>query len=130
MTTIATFSKPEEAHLFRMRLGAVEIEAFVQDENLVQNYWLLCNAVGGVKVQVAAEDVDDAREFLAADLPLNMPAAVEVICPFCLSANTRPEEFSRRVAFMCLLVFGFPFSYRFSRYRQVCDECRRLFRPR
>ena len=62
MTTIATFSKPEEAHLFRMRLGAVEIEAFVQDENLVQNYWLLCNAVGGVKVQVAAEDVDDARQ--------------------------------------------------------------------
>ena len=30
-----TFSKPEEAHLLRMRLEAGGVRAFIQDENLV-----------------------------------------------------------------------------------------------
>lgn len=66
MTTLATFNKPEEAHLLRMRLEAGGIPAFIQDENLVQIDWLLANAVGGARVQVADEDVAAAREFLAA----------------------------------------------------------------
>jgi hypothetical protein len=65
--TIATFSKPEDAHLLRMRLNAGGIEAFVQDENMVQMDWLLSNAVGGVRVQVADEDADAARDYLAND---------------------------------------------------------------
>ena len=66
MTTIATFNKPEDAHLLRMRLEAGGIPAFIQDENLVQIGWLLANAIGGVRVQVADEDVASARELLAA----------------------------------------------------------------
>jgi len=65
--TIATFSKPEDAHLLRMRLNAGGIEAFVQDENMVQMDWLLSNAVGGVRVQVADEDAKAARDYLAND---------------------------------------------------------------
>jgi len=65
--TIATFSKPEDAHLLRMRLDAGGIEAFVQDENMVQMDWLLSNAVGGVRVQVADEDANAARDYLAND---------------------------------------------------------------
>ena len=34
MTTLATFSKPEEAHLFRMRFEGAGIHAFVQDEHM------------------------------------------------------------------------------------------------
>lgn len=67
MTTIATFSKPEEAHLLRMRLGSEGIEAFIQDENLVQMDWLLSNAVGGVRLQVADEDAEAALELIQAD---------------------------------------------------------------
>lgn len=66
MTTIATFNKPEEAHLLRMRLEAGGIAAFLLDENLVQIDWLLANAIGGVRVQVADEDVAAAHELLAA----------------------------------------------------------------
>lgn len=66
MTTIATFNKPEDAHLLRMRLEAGGIPAFIQDENIVQINWLVANAVGGVRVQVADEDVAAARELLAA----------------------------------------------------------------
>ena len=65
--TIATFSKPEDAHLLRMRLDAGGIEAFVQDENMIQMDWLLSNAVGGVRVQVADEVANGARVYLAND---------------------------------------------------------------
>lgn len=67
MVTIATFSKPEEAHLLRMRLESSGIPAFLQDENLIQMDWLLSNAVGGVRVQVADEDLQAASNFLEAD---------------------------------------------------------------
>lgn len=67
METIATFTKPEEAHLVRMRLEAAGIEAFVQDEAASQLGGFFSDASGGVRVQVADEIADEARAFLAAD---------------------------------------------------------------
>ncbi len=56
-----------EAHLLRMRLGAAGIDAFLQDENMIQMDYLYSNLLGGVKVQVADEDVPAVRELLAED---------------------------------------------------------------
>ena len=103
--TIATFSKPEEAHLLRMRLGAADIPAFVRDEHLIQMFWLYANALGGVRVQIAEGDLAEAREFLAADAPQPCPEAVEVACPHCGSPDTAPSERPRRLAFLTLLLW-------------------------
>ena len=67
MTTIATFTQAEEAHLLRMRLESIGIQAFIKDENTIQADWLISNAIGGVRLQVADEDVDAVREFLGRD---------------------------------------------------------------
>ena len=68
LKTIATFTKAEDAHLLRMRLGAGGVEAYVQNENVFQNEGFgVYN--GGVLVQIADEDVEAAREILAA-LPM------------------------------------------------------------
>ncbi len=64
MTTIATFNKPEDAHLLRLRLEAGGIAAFLVDENVTQMEWSFLT--GGVRVQVADEDVPAVRELLAA----------------------------------------------------------------
>ena len=64
MITVATFSKPEEAHLLRMRLEAGGVAAYILDENMVQMDWAYSNAIGGVRVQIAEEDVEDAKEIL------------------------------------------------------------------
>lgn len=63
MVTIASFSKPEEAHLLRMRLEAAGIPAYLQNENMTQ-IWGFAPDLGGVKVDVADEDVEAAREVL------------------------------------------------------------------
>lgn len=67
MITVATFSKAEDAHLLKMRLEAAGIPAFLRDENIVQVDWAMTTAVGGIKVEIAEEDAEAARELLAGD---------------------------------------------------------------
>jgi len=67
MKTISVFGKAEDAHLCRMRLGSAGIEAFVQNENMVQLEQPLSASIGGASLQVADEDFEAATEFLAAD---------------------------------------------------------------
>jgi hypothetical protein len=60
MTTIATFPTPEDAHLFRAFLESRGIEGFLLNENITQLFWIYSNATGGVRLEVADEDVQDA----------------------------------------------------------------------
>ena len=145
MKTIATFSKPEEAHLFRMRLEAAGIPAFVQDEYIVQMDWLYSNAIGGVRVQIADEDVQAAREFLAADADevhvadedmLGIPTAddektsesstVNPTCPACGSDETKPDPFPHRVSLFGFFATDLPFITFRNRWR--CESCKSVFR--
>ena len=128
MKTIATFSKPEEAHLFRTRLGAAGIPAYVQDEHFIQMDWLYSNAIGGVRVQIADADVESAREFLANDCPQPASDAVDVVCPNCDSHDTAPDELPRRISFLTLLLFNFPLLFARNRWR--CAFCNCVFRSR
>ena len=64
MTTIANFNKPEDAHLLRMRIEAGGIAAYLQGENATQVQWSFLT--GGVRVQVADEDVAAVQGLLAA----------------------------------------------------------------
>lgn len=126
MVTIATFSKPEEAHLFRTRLEAAGIAAYLQDENMVQMDWFYSNAIGGVRVQVSEEDLESAREFLAADSP--RPAAEGgVPCPSCGSSDTGANEGARRWSFLSVLLFSLPLPV--SHRKWACRSCRRVFEP-
>jgi hypothetical protein len=127
VTTIATFSKPEEAHLLRTRFEAVGLPAFVQDENIVQLNWLYSNAIGGVRVQVPDTDAAAAREFLAADAPQPSPGADDIPCPACGSHRTAPDETFRRLAFLSILLLQFPAVCPRGRWR--CMDCRHSFLP-
>jgi hypothetical protein len=60
MKTLAAFSKPIDAHLLIARLKGNGITAFARDENVVTLDWLMSNAIGGVKVDVADEDYERA----------------------------------------------------------------------
>jgi len=126
MTTIATFTKPEEAHLLRMRLEAVGIEAFIQDENLIQIDLLLSNAVGGVRVQVADQDVQSVRELLKEDTGIPVEADAPQ-CPKCGSTSIETERFSKRFAALSVLLFGIPLLL--MRRRMRCNSCLHTWKP-
>src|SRR3954464_41348 len=103
-----------------MRLEAAGIPAFVQDEHIVQMDWLYSNAIGGVRVQIADEDIPAAQEFLAADTDQKPLDAVAAVCPACGSSETGPDERPRRFAFLSLLLFSFPLLV--SRHRWRCHS--------
>lgn len=127
MITIARFSKPEDAHLLRMRLEAGGVPAFLQDENIVQVDWLYSNAIGGVRVQVAEEDLAKARELMEEGVsPLDNAAATQ--CPFCGSEETEVDELPRRLTFLSILLLAFPVP--FLRPRHKCRSCGRHWREK
>ena len=64
MVTISRYTLPEEAHVVRCFLEGHGVEAWVFDEYAVQWYWLISNAVGGVRLVVREEDRDTALELL------------------------------------------------------------------
>jgi tetratricopeptide (TPR) repeat protein len=64
MTTLVSFSDLSDAFLLRSMLEARQIPAFIPDENTCQN-WGYINAIGGVRVQVPEEFVEEAKLVLA-----------------------------------------------------------------
>jgi len=60
MYTIARFQYPEYAWLFQSYLRDRQIDAYVFDEHVVQWKWTLSDAIGGVRVVVPKQDIDEA----------------------------------------------------------------------
>ncbi|MCM5704556.1 DUF2007 domain-containing protein [Larsenimonas salina] len=63
--TVARFSYPYEAYLFKGLLESRHLNAFIADEHLITMQWMWETALGGIKVQVAPEDLELARAVLA-----------------------------------------------------------------
>ena len=100
MRIVATFSKPEQAHLLRAHLEGSGVAAFVRDDLTVAADWALSNAIGGVKVEVAEEDYDEALSVIAA-FTSRLPSE---------TVGKRPNGFGRYMkVFMVvfIVVYGF-----------------------
>jgi hypothetical protein len=124
MIDIATFSKPEEAHLLRMRLEAGGVAARIQDENMVQVNWLYSDAIGGVRVQVSEDDLPRALDILR-DGGVEIVPDMRPACTRCGSANTAPDQLPRRLSFLSILLVGFPVL--FGRRRLRCGSCNHVW---
>ncbi len=59
--TVASFDQPSEADLVRSMLEAEGIQVSLADDNLIGTDWLYANAVGGVKLNVAASQAEAAH---------------------------------------------------------------------
>lgn len=64
LVTLARFTWPHEAQLFKGLLESRGLAAFMADEHLITMQWMWESALGGVKVQVPPQELDDAREVL------------------------------------------------------------------
>src|SRR5690242_12522571 len=87
LLTLATFATPEEAALAKNRLSEEGIPALLSDSEAVGIAWHLGNAFGGVKLQVAEDDMERGIEALNA-APANESTddhatAVNWQCSYC-----------------------------------------------
>lgn len=65
--TISTFTLPAELAVAKSKLESLGIPCQTQDELTVQSYNFISNAVGGVKLQVERQNVNEAIEILRKD---------------------------------------------------------------
>ena len=120
MPVIASYTKLEDAHLAVSKLEGSGVEAWLRDEATANIYLLYSNAIGGVKVEVSADDLTRAREIL--ELPKEPSGLLQ--CPHCGSENVSMRQMNLFAAlaliFLSLIVPG--------RTRKVdCLDCRRSF---
>lgn len=133
LETVATFTFPWEAQLAKAALESEGIEATIADENLIRLYWAISNAIGGVKVQVRADDLERARELLANREPLSELYLVKDDdeasrrCPECRSENVEFERWSRRGFIGSWILLGVPVPIPSRRW--ICRNCGHAWRP-
>ena len=128
IVSIATFARPEEAHLGRLRLERDGIPAYVADEHVLQLDWILTSVIGGVRLMVGEEDVEDALAILRAEPVCTEAAAIDsVTCPRCES--TEPEFYlpPRRLGVLGLFL-GFPLLFFTRWHRWKCSACGNTWR--
>jgi len=64
LVTVARFDWLPEADLARCRLDACEIESHILEEFFGSIYWHYAKALGGFRLQVSSDDVEDALAVL------------------------------------------------------------------
>ena len=93
-----------EAHIAKGVLEEAGILSWLKDEFTLTINPILTNAVGGIKIMVAKEDAEKAREILARILA---DQKLTVICPVCGSHNielvSTPEKL--RTGLLLFLLF-------------------------
>lgn len=118
--TIASFENAIDAEIARGRLESEGIAAHIRDATMVGTNWLYSNAVGGVKLEVNAADVDQARQLLDDAKDESLDDEGWGSCPQCGSRKLDLRT-DRRITHVTWLLFGIPLL--FPRKQFVCREC-------
>jgi hypothetical protein len=113
LVTIRRYRDLSEAIVARGVIESAGIFCFLKDENFVRLDWQMSNLIGGIRLQVAAADVDAAEAILeqpipeAIDLP-DQPSFEQPHCPRCNSINIAWERQGRKAALVALYLVSLP----------------------
>jgi len=97
MVTIRQFRDLPEALFAKGSLESAGIECAMLDDNMVRLDWFISNLLGGVKLQVRAEDASMAEEILSQPIPENFDVTgigeyEQPRCPKCQSLDVNFQE--------------------------------------
>jgi hypothetical protein len=125
VVTIRKFRDLPEALLAKGSLESAGIECYLVDENMVRMDWFISNLLGGVKLQVRPDDIEEATAIL--DMPIPQDIEVEGSgtyrqphCPHCGSLDVSFEELNKPAAYVTAWV-GLPIPLHRKAWR--CDAC-------
>ncbi|MDF1815330.1 MAG: hypothetical protein P1V20_24225, partial [Verrucomicrobiales bacterium] len=128
MQTIRQYITSDEAFLAKIKLGAHGIESSLANEFIVQMDWFYSNAVGGICLQVTAEDVAEANRILNGEYGEkagNESSSVQWVCNSCRSSEVRIDPRPKSIFLLSYLLLTFPICFG----RQlVCSDCKATWR--
>jgi len=133
-----TFSDPIEANIVKGLLDTHGIECYLSDENIITLNPLYSNAIGGIKLNVFEQDIDQIGSILKSD---NSSITSEdssdskdgkVICPRCHSDNVSyggsvKRKFGYLDMLMAIALMIYPFTQRKAYH---CFDCNHEFKIR
>lgn len=121
---VAKFSFPLDAQIAKSNLESVGIPAFVADEHTINMQWLYSNAMGGVRLFVAEEDLQQAKNILQTDFSDSVDttcASNPEHCPKCGSDDIAAYTQGKKSAFLVFILAGFPLF--FYQHGLKCNQC-------
>jgi hypothetical protein len=104
LATVSRFRDMPEALLAKSVLESAGIECLLADANIIRTDWLWSNLVGGVKLRVREEDLEEATRILDQDLPPEPIAAPgdedfqPPNCPRCKSQEVSLDDLRQSAA--------------------------------
>jgi hypothetical protein len=113
LITIRQYRDLSEAIVARAVIESAGIFCFLKDENLVRLDWQVSNFIGGIRLQVAASDVESAEALLSQPIPSefsipDQPGFSQPRCPRCTSTDITWERQGRKAALASLYLFSLP----------------------
>lgn len=113
LVTVRRYRDLSEAIVARSLLESAGIYVFLRDENLVRLDWQVSNFIGGIRLQVAANDQATALGLLNQSIPTSIPFGgdadfLQPRCPRCDSTDITFEGQSRGAALASLSVLAVP----------------------
>jgi hypothetical protein len=126
LTTIRRYRDLSEALVARAVIESAGIFCFLKDENLVRLDWQVSNFIGGIRLQVAASDVEAANDILSQPIPNEIqipdqPGFLQPRCPRCTSTDIAWERQGRKAALASLYLFSLPLPRGSESWR--CNSC-------
>lgn len=109
LVTIGQYRDMAEAFVARAVLDQAGIECFLRDENMVRTDWLLSNAIGGMRLQVAVKDQEAAEQLLLQPIPEQFfldsgEEFVQPVCPKCGSIDIVANDPDRKVMAVSMFI--------------------------
>jgi Putative prokaryotic signal transducing protein len=113
LVTIRQYRDLSEAIVARSLLESAGIPVFLRDENLVRLDWQVSNFIGGIRLQVDAENEQAAVELLNQPVAATMELGggeefAQPVCPRCGSAEITFEGAGRGAALAGLYALSLP----------------------
>jgi hypothetical protein len=104
LVTIKRFRDLPEALLAKGSLESAGIATHLADENMIRMDWFISNSLGGVKLQVPSEDVEEATAILSEPIPESFDIEEtqryeQPRCPNCQSLDVNVEELNKLLAY-------------------------------
>ncbi len=108
---IKTFSFPYEAQIAKTQLEAFGIPVYIENEHTINMDWFYSNALGGVRLLVPENYVDEAKSFLEKDFSDELEQKFgesKECCPVCGSLDIEVNTKGKKSAFLAFMCFGLP----------------------
>ena len=121
---VKRFRDLPEAMLAKGSLDSAGIECHLTDDNMVRLDWFISNLLGGAKLMVKPEDLEEARQILEQPIPEGFDYGEEHFeqpkCPRCGSLDITFEDLNKPIAYGSAWL-GVPLPIKSEKW--ICNAC-------